>query len=105
MKTILVVYTNTALTAGQISQISDSKIQKYVFRTEEDFKEGDLIESKAYSNKMQVVDVLDNDYKYYNSSTGELRNDINSTRCYPIKKIVLREDDELTVYATKCNVE
>lgn len=102
MKTILVVYTNTALTA---KQISDKKMQKYVFRTEEGFKEGDLIESKAYSSKMQVVDVIDNDYKYYNSSTGELRNDINSTRCYPIKKIVLREDDELTVYATKCNVE
>ena len=102
MKTILVVYTNTALTA---KQISDKKMQKYVFRTEEDFKEGDLIESKAYSSKMQVVDVIDNDYKYYNSSTGELRNDINSTRCYPIKKIVLREDDELTVYATKCNAE
>lgn len=102
MKTILVVYTNTALTA---KQISDRKMQKYVFRTEEDFKEGDLIESKAYSSKMQVVDVIDNDYKYYNSSTGELSNDINSTRCYPIKKIVLREDDELTVYAAKCNAE
>lgn len=38
MKTILVVYTNTALTA---KQISDRKMQKYVFRTEEDFKEGD----------------------------------------------------------------
>lgn len=102
MKTILVVYTNTALTA---KQISDRKMQKYVFRTEEDFKEGDLIKSRAYSDKMQVVDVIDSDYKYYNSSTGELRNDINSTRCYPIKKIVLREDDELTVYAAKCNAE
>lgn len=60
-----------------------------------------MIESKAYTSKMQVVDVIDNDYKYYNAITGELRNDINSTRCYPVKKIVLREDDELTVYANK----
>ena len=101
MKTILVVYTNTALTE---KQISDRKMQKYAFRTEEDPKKGDMIESKAYSGKMQVVDVISNDYKYYNSSTGELRSDINSTRCYLIKEIVLREDDELTVYATKCNV-
>lgn len=32
MKTILVVYTNTALT---IKQISDRKLKKYCFRTEE----------------------------------------------------------------------
>jgi len=98
MKTILVVYTNTALT---IKQVSDRKLVKYAFRTEEDLKVGDMIESKAYTTKMQVVDVIDNDYKYYNATTGELRNDINSTRCYPVKKIVLREDDELTVYANK----
>lgn len=101
MKTILVVYTDTALTK---KQISDRKMQKYAFKTKEDLKEGDMIESKAYSGRMQVVDVIDSDYNYYNSSTGELRSDINSTRCYPIKEIVLREDDELTVYATKCNV-
>lgn len=101
MKTILVVYTNTALT---IKQVSDSKLQKYVFRTEEDLKVGDIIESKAYTSKMQVVDVIDSDYKYYNAATGELRNDINSTKCYPIKKIVLREDDELTIYAKKAEI-
>lgn len=101
MKTILVVYTNTALT---IKQVSDGKLQKYAFRTEEDFKVGDIIESKAYTGKMQVVDVIDNDYKYYNATTGELRNDINSTKCYPVKKIVLREDDELTVYAKKAEI-
>ena len=96
MKTILVVYTNTALT---IKQISDKKMTKYAFRTEEDLKVGDMIESKTYTTNMQVVDVIDSDYKYYNVATGELRNDINSTKCYPVKKIVLREDDELVVYA------
>lgn len=58
-----------------------------------------MIESKAYTSNMQVTDVIDTDYKYYNSITGELRNDIISTQCYPIKKLVLREDDELTVYS------
>ena len=55
MKTILVVYTDTALT---IKQVSDKKMKKYCFRTEEDLK---------------VVDVIDQDYKYYNAATGELR--------------------------------
>ena len=98
MKVILVVYTNVGLS---LKQDSDNKLQKYAFRTEEDLKVGDIIESKLYTSTMQVVDVINNDYSYYNALTGELRNDINSTRCYPIKKIVLREDDELTVYATK----
>lgn len=101
MKTILVVYTNTALT---IKQISDRKLKKYCFRTEEDLKVGDMVESKAYTSKMQVTDVIDNDYKYYNAITGELRNDINSTHCYPVKTLVLREDDELTVYAKKVEI-
>ena len=95
MKTILVVYTNTALT---VKQISDRKLKKYCFRTEDVFVEGEMIESKAYTSKMQVTDIIDADYKYYNAVTGEMRNDINSTNCYPIKKLVLREDDELTVY-------
>lgn len=95
MKTILVVYTNTALT---IKQVSDKKLKKYCFRIEESLSVGDMIESKAYTSNMQVTDVIDTDYKYYNSITGELRNDINSTQCYPIKKLVLREDDELTIY-------
>ena len=98
MKVILVVYTNVGLS---LKQVSDKKLQKYAFRTEEDLKVGDIISSKAYTSTMQVVDVIDNDYKYYNATTGELMNDINSTKCYPVKKIVLREDDEFTVYAKK----
>ena len=98
MKVILVVFTNVSLS---LKQVSDKKLQKYAFRTEEDLKVGDIIEAKIYTSTMQVVDVIDNDYSYYNAMTGELRNDINSTKCYPIKKIVLREDDELTVYASK----
>lgn len=53
MKTILVVYTNTALT---IKQISDRKLKKHCFRTEDAFVEGEMIESKAYTSKMQVTD-------------------------------------------------
>lgn len=63
MKTILVVYTNTALT---VKQINDRKLKKYCFRTEDSFVEGEMIESKAYTSKMQVTDIIDADYKYYN---------------------------------------
>ncbi len=50
---------------------------------------------------MQVTDVIDADYKFYNTQTGELRNEINSTKMYPIKTIVFKEEDELVIYATK----
>lgn len=95
MKTILGVYTNTVLTT---KQISDRRLKKHCFRTEDAFVEGDMIETKTYTSKLQVTDIIDADYKYYNVVTGEMRNDINSTNCYPIKKLVLREDDEPIVY-------
>lgn len=56
-------------------------VHKYAFRTSEDVEVGDLIES--------------------NAQTGELRNGINSTKMYPIKTIIFKEEDELVVYATK----
>lgn len=74
MKTILVVYTNVKLTN---KEIADNKLTKYAFRTSE-VEVGDLIESKDYSKSMQVTDVIDADYKFYNTQTGELRNEINS---------------------------
>lgn len=98
MKTILVVYTNLKLTN---KEIADNKLIKYAFRTSEDVEVGDLIESKDYSKSMQVVDVIDTDYKFYNAQTGELRKEINSTKMYPIKTIVFKEEDELTVFAAK----
>jgi hypothetical protein len=30
-----------------------------------------------------------------------MRNEINSTNCYPIKTLVIRDDDETVVYAKK----
>lgn len=37
----------------------------------------------------------------HQKQTGELRNEINSTKMYPIKTIIFKEEDELVVYATK----
>ena len=99
MKTILVVYTSVKLTD---KEINESKLTKYAFRTEEDVEVGDLIKSNDYSSSMQVTDVIDADYKFYNSYTGELRTNINSTKMFLIKTIIFKdEEDELTVFATK----
>ena len=69
MKTILVVYTNVKLTN---KEIADNKLTKYAFRTSEDVEVGDLIESKDYGKSMQVTDVIDADYKFYNTQTKDL---------------------------------
>ena len=50
---------------------------------------------------MMVTDVMDQDYKYYNAQNGNLTNTIDSTKCYPIKTLVLRDKDETVVYAAK----
>lgn len=98
MKTILVVYTNQELS---VEQINNKKMQKYCFRTDSEVNVGDVLKSKNYTTNMVVTDVIDQDYKYYNSQSGSLTNTINSTKCYPIKTLVLREEDDTVVYATK----
>ena len=98
MKTILVVYITEKLT---VEQINNRKLQKYCFRTNSDIEVGDILKSGNYTTNMVVTDVIDTDYKYYNKQTGEMRNEINSTNCYPIKTLVIRDDDETVVYAKK----
>lgn len=98
MKTILVVYANQKLS---VEQINNQKMQKYCFRTDSEVKVGDVLKSRNYTANMVVTDVIDQDYKYYNKQSGEMVNVINSTNCYPIKTMVLREEDESVIYATK----
>ena len=64
MKTILVVYTNQELS---VEQINNQKMQKYCFRTDSEVKVGDVLKSKNYTTNMVVTDVIDQDYKYYNT--------------------------------------
>lgn len=98
LKTILVVFTASKLSK---KKIYESNLKKYVFVTEEDVQEGDMIYSESYGNLLQVVNVIEEGYKFFNSLTGELRNDINSTACKEIKKIVFQEPDDLIVYGNK----
>lgn len=98
MKTILVVYLQNKVT---VSQANDRKMKKYCFKTEDDLKVGDIIKSREYSTDMLVTDVIDKEYSFYNSATGCLSTEVNSTGCYPIKTLCIREDDESVVYAEK----
>jgi hypothetical protein len=92
-KTILVVYTQTRL-----SQKEAACKKRYAFNTTSDINEGDIIESNEYDTPMQVVKVIDGPFKYYNRSTGELSNKFNSTEQWEIRNLVIREDEENTVY-------
>lgn len=98
MKTILVVYTDQKLS---VEEINNKKMQKYCFRTDSEVNVGDVLKSRNYTTNMVVTDVADKDYKYYNRQSGEMTDTINSTNCYPIKTMVLREEDTNIVYATK----
>ena len=98
--TILVVYTNENLS---VEQANNRKMQKYCFSTKSEVSVGDVLKSKVYSNNMLVTDVIDKEYKFYNVQSGELSNDITSTKCYPIEEMILREENEEVVYASKVN--
>ena len=90
-KTILVVYISKAV-YGERTELTDKEIRgnkKYSFNTESDVKEGDVLKSDSYKDNMLVTTVLDKSFNYYNSSTGELRDDINSSMCNKIAELVI----------------
>lgn len=98
MKTIFVVFTSVPVTSEEIRLM-----KKYCFNTEDHLSVGDMIKSSSYSGPFQVVRVLDKSYKYFNSSTGDLSNDITSTHQSEIKQVVIREDDNNVVYGKIIN--
>lgn len=97
MKTILVIYTNTKIT----SKKEIGKMKKYSFNTESEVKEGDMIKTKEYDTNLQVVKVLETSYKYYNSSTGEMSDQFNSSLQWEIRTLVIREEEEDVIYGQK----
>lgn len=98
MKTVFVVFTSNPVTSEQTS-----RMKKYCFNTADNVAVGDMIKSSAYDTAFQVVRVLDKAYKYFNSSTGDLSDDITSTLQSEIKQIVIREDDNSVVYGQIIN--
>jgi len=96
-KTIFVVYGSiaTATKSGTYKSakeaIADKNVKRYSFNTESDVKVGDEVKSSAYSTNLIVVGVLDKSFKYYNAGTGDLTNELTSTRCYAIKDLKIIE--------------
>jgi len=99
MKTILVVYTNKT----NLSKKEISSLKKYAFNTPSEVSVGDLIESSEYTTSMLVVKVLDKAYDYFNSATGELSSEFNSTAQWNIRTLVIREEEEEVIYGKLVN--
>lgn len=96
LKTVLVVYSNR-----ELNEVDVMRLKKYSFNTLADLKIGDRLASDDYDTKMQVVKVFDESFKYYNSSTGELSNNFNSTSQWDIRELVIQDAKQsLVVYAT-----
>lgn len=87
MKTILVKF--------------NGKGPSYAFKTKDTtIKYGDILRSSSYTDPMFVIGICDKEYKYVNTDTGELTDEINSTKCERIKILVLNSDEDI-VYASK----
>lgn len=76
---------------------------KYAFNTKSEVSVGDILRSSRYDNrKMVVTDICNKAYTYYNSATGNLSDELNSTKQSKIKELVLLDSSCVeTVYCTK----
>ena len=90
MKTILVIYTNTKMA-------NSGYTKRYCFKTDNDVKLGDMLSSKAYDTPMQVVKILNKDYKYFNKVTGDMSNIYSNSNQYEIRSIKILAKDEIDI--------
>lgn len=79
MKTIIVMFDGTCK-------------KKYAYNTESEVATGDILVSPDYDNKMTVIDVLEDSYKYVNPDTGELSNKMTSLNQNLIKTLKVAAD-------------
>lgn len=98
-KTILVIYTNRKITDKKVI----GKMKKYSFNTQSEVKEGDMIETRDYDTKLQVVKVLDKCYTFYNGVTGDLSNEYNSTNQWAIRQLEIRNEEVDVIYGKLVN--
>lgn len=79
MKTIIVMFEGTCK-------------KKYAYNTNSEVATGDVLVSPEYNNKMTVIDVLDESYKYVNPDTGELSNKMTSLNQNLIRTLKVAAD-------------
>lgn len=66
--------------------------KKYAYNTDSKVVVGDVLMSPEYDNKMTVIDVLDESYKYVNLDTGELSNKMTSLNQNLIRTLKVAAD-------------
>ena len=66
--------------------------KKYAYNTDSKVATGDVLVSPEYDNKMIVIDVLDESYKYVNPGTGELSNKMTSLNQNLIRTLKVAAD-------------
>lgn len=93
MKTIFIKFINSGV------RLSNT----YAFNTEEDVAVGDTIVDLIgnLATYMEVVAVLDRSYKYVNTATGDIMDEINSTKCVKIKTLKLIDEEADVIYGIK----
>lgn len=96
MKTIFVIYTDT-------KKEYTGHTKRYAFNTTYDVKVGDMLSSNRYTSKMQVVEVLDYTYKYFNKVSGDLTNAITNSNLFPIRVLEISTSLEDAIPATIVN--
>lgn len=85
-KTILVVFMSDAN-----NEVTVKKKKKYSFNTDADLKVGDILYVPNYGKNVFVSMIADKAFKYYNISTGELTNEINSSNIFPIRTLSITD--------------
>lgn len=97
MKTIIVIYATNKETNSDLIK----RYKHYAFNTNSDIKVGDLIKfSNSAKEKIQVVRVLEESFKFYNDKTGDLSNNYTSIAQHEIKELVIREDAQNVTYGS-----
>ena len=78
--------------------------KKYAYNTESEVATGDVLVSPNYDNKVIVVDVLEESYKYVNPDTGELSNKMTSLKQNIIKTLkVVADKTDSTILCIRLN--
>lgn len=78
--------------------------KKYAYNTDSKVATGDVLISPDYNNKMTVVDVLEENYKYINLDTGELSNKMTSLKQNIIETLkVVADKVDQTVICIRLN--
>ena len=91
MKTVLIRYLDTL---DRVNKSDKRKLYAFNIEDSEIIEEGVIygLNKKLYSNYILVVKVLDESFKYYNSSTGDLLNNYSNTGLKDIKLLKLVEE-------------